>query len=85
MQANWWSLFVLPGELFMPGFDAVWVSAGFWLLAVCAACYAVGFVQDAVDPTYRQERREARQALARARRRVNAIGHPVRIEPTWKQ
>jgi hypothetical protein len=94
MHATWWqwvySLFVLPGELFMPGLDPIWVSAAFWLLAVCAAYYAVGLMQDAVDPTYRQQRREARQArtraqrLARERGKVNAAS-PLRIEPTLRQ
>jgi hypothetical protein len=69
---------------------AAGLSAGLWLAIFCAAFWLIGLVQDVVDPTYRQQRREARQARARAQRdqrmriRIDpyATGPTARIEPT---
>lgn len=44
------------------------ISAAAWLLGLCALFYARGFFQDVVDPTYRTQQRERREARARARR-----------------
>ena len=99
MDANWWQsaqwLFFLPGEAFVAQFGRAelasylaWISAGLWLLGFCAVYYVVGFAQDAVDPTYRQQRREGRQARARSRHlaRVSSnvgAASPLRVEPTF--
>jgi hypothetical protein len=64
------SWFFLPGEIFIlqSGLAqlapySAWISAGLWLLIAAAAFCAVGFLQDAADPTYRQLRDEKRRAL----------------------
>lgn len=70
---------------------AAGLSAGLWLVIVCALFWLTGLIQDAVDPTYRQQQREAKQARARAQRdartrmRIDPIaaGPATRIEPTW--
>ena len=66
------------------------LSVLLWAVAVWAALYLFGFLLDAIDPTYRQQQRESRQARARARRDVRAQARakadelePIqRIEPT---
>jgi len=85
---EWTHRFFLPGELLIAyagplPVDAAWISVAFWLLVIAAAFYLVGFAQDAVDPTWRQQRREGREARRTARKRARGLGTPARrIEPT---
>lgn len=65
------------------------LSAALWVLSVLAVVYLFGFLLDAIDPTYRQQQRESREARARARREVRAQARgnvndlpQSRIEPT---
>ena len=66
------------------------LSAALWLVIFWTAFSLIGFIQDVVDPTYRQQRREARQARARAQRDARmrmriepyGTGPTARIEPT---
>jgi uncharacterized membrane protein len=66
------ALFFLPGDVILERFGAAYapaiVSAAVWILAICAIVYFIGFFQDAVDPTYRQQKRERKRA-ERLRRR----------------
>jgi len=41
---------------------SAWLSALLWVCAICAAYYLYGFLLDCVDPTYRVQQRERRQA-----------------------
>src|SRR5919106_6434393 len=50
------------------------VSAVLWLAALGAAMYLPGLLMDAADPTYRQQRRERRQAQKRMARQPRATG-----------
>lgn len=66
------------------------LSAALWLVIFWTAFSLIGLIQDAIDPTYRQQRREAREARARAQRdarmrRIHAdgVGLSARIEPTF--
>ena len=60
------------------------LSAALWVLSVLAVLYLFGFLLDAIDPTYRQQQRESREARARARREHKAQARTPqrRIEPT---
>ena len=63
------------------------LSAALWTLGVLAVIYAFWFVLDAIDPTYRQQQREMRQARSQARRAARAGSRQQRepqrrIEPT---
>ena len=65
------------------------LSAVLWVLAFFVALYVFRFVLDAIDPTYRQQQREGREAKARSRRQQKAQarkeaagGVTLRIEPT---
>jgi hypothetical protein len=93
MNESWWQwLFFLPGNAFVARFGATdlgvgWVSALLWLAALAAVIYLPGLLLDAVDPTYRQQRRERREAQKRMARKTRGRGKPgsrLRIEPTLK-
>ena len=65
------------------------LSALLWIVGFFIALYLFRFLLDAIDPTYRQQQRESREAKARARRHQKAQAHreseddlPRRIEPT---
>ena len=65
------------------------LSAALWTLGVLAVIYMFGFLLDAIDPTYRQQRRELRRARAQARRAARAHSREPRepqrrIEPTLR-
>ena len=47
---------------------SVLLSAALWLVGLWALYYSWGYFLDAVDPTYRQQQRERREAEARALR-----------------
>ena len=47
---------------------SAWISAAIWVIGICAVVCLHGFFLDTVDPTYRQQQREQRNAQARAQR-----------------
>ena len=97
MHELWWQraewLFFLPGDVLAglvgpsaAGVPLALVSVAAWLLLVLASLYLLGMLQDAVDPTWRQQRREGRRARKQAKRVARMRGRTpgTRIEPTLR-
>lgn len=66
LWAEW--LFYLPGETLLGTARAPEVSAAAWLVVLLATYFALIFLIDSFDPTFREQRRERRRALRDRRR-----------------
>jgi hypothetical protein len=98
MHELWWQraewLFFLPGDVLVglvgpaaaAGIPLALISIAAWLLLVLVSLYLLGMMQDAVDPTWRQQRREGRRAKKQAKRAAHLRGRTpaTRIEPTLR-
>ena len=60
------------------GVTSAWISGLAWLLVAWAIVWLRGFLLDVVDPTYRQQKREWRQAEKQARREAKARARSAR-------